>query len=97
MPCASRRRGCAVRPAGRSTLRLFWSVRVAAAICVDRQERGRGQCSAVQEVETELGIRVVSILCLDDLVAYLGEETGFEADLQRVRAYLAEYGVSSPR
>ena len=70
---------------------------VAAAICVDRQERGRGQCSAVQEVETELGIRVVSILCLDDLVAYLGEETGFEADLQRVRTYLAEYGVSSPR
>ena len=70
---------------------------VAAAVCVDRQERGRGRRSAVQEVETELGIRVVSILCLDDLVAYLGEETGFEADLQRVRAYLAEYGVSSSR
>ena len=69
---------------------------VAAAICVDRQERGQGPRSAVQEVETELGIRVVSIVCLDDLVAFLEERTGYEAELERVRAYRAEYGVSNP-
>ena len=67
---------------------------VAAAVCVDRQERGRDSRSAVQEAESEFGIRVVSIVCLDDLLAYLEERTGFEADLDRVRAYCAEYGVS---
>ena len=69
---------------------------VATAICVDRQECGQGPRSAVQEVETELGIRVVSIVCLDDLVAFLEERTGYASDLERVRAYRAEYGVSSP-
>ena len=67
---------------------------VAAAVCVDRQERGRDSRSAVQEAESEFGIRVVSIVCLDDLLAYLEERRGFEADLDRVRAYCAEYGVS---
>ena len=67
---------------------------VAAAVCVDRQERGQGPYSAVQEAESGLGIRVVSIVCLDDLVAYLEERTGFDAALDRVRAYRAEYGVS---
>ena len=66
---------------------------VAAAVCVDRQERGRGPRSAVQEAESEFGIRVVSIVCLDDLIAYLEERTGLEADLDRVHAYRAEYGV----
>ena len=66
---------------------------VAAVVCVDRQERGRGPRSAVQEAESEFGIRVVSIVCLDDLVAYLEERAGFEADLDRVQAYRAEYGV----
>ena len=66
---------------------------VAAAVCVDRQERGQGPRSAVQEAESEFGIRVVSIVCLDDLIAYLEERTGLEADLDRVHAYRAEYGV----
>ena len=66
---------------------------VGAVICVDRQERGRGSCSAVQEAEYEFGIRVVSIVCLDDLVTYLEDRAGFETDLDRMRAYRAEYGV----
>ena len=69
------------------------AVCVGAVICVDRQERGRGSCSAAQEAEYEFGIRVVSIVCLDDLVTYLEDRAGFEADLDRVRAYRAEYGV----
>ena len=68
---------------------------VAAAIGVDRQERGRGQRSAVQEVGSELGIGVVSIVCLDDLVAYMQGQTGFETDLERMQTYRAQYGVSN--
>ena len=66
---------------------------VAAVVCVDRQERGRGRRSAVQEAEAEFGIRMLSIVCLDDLVTCLEEQATFEADLERVRAYRAEYGV----
>ena len=87
--------GTAVRESKR-ILESAGAACVAAAICVDRQERGQGPRSAVQEVETELGIRVVSIVCLDDLVAFLEERTGYEAELERVRAYRAEYGVSNP-
>ena len=87
--------GTAVRESKR-ILESAGAACVAAAICVDRQERGQGPRSAVQEVETELGIRVVSIVCLDDLVAFLEERTGYEAELEGVRAYRAEYGVSNP-
>ena len=87
--------GTAVRESKR-ILESAGATCVAAAICVDRQERGQGPGSAVQEVEAELGIRVVSIVCLDDLVAFLEERTGYEAELERVRAYRAEYGVSNP-
>ena len=87
--------GTAVRESKR-ILEFAGAACVATAICVDRQERGQGPRSAVQEVETELGIRVVSIVCLDDLVAFLEERTGYEAELARVRAYRAEYGVSNP-
>ena len=87
--------GTAVRESKR-ILESAGAACVATAICVDRQERGQGPQSAVQEVEAELGIRVVSIVCLDDLVAFLEERTGYEAELERVRAYRAEYGVSNP-
>ena len=87
--------GTAVRESKR-ILQSAGAACVATAICVDRQERGQGSRSAVQEVEADLGIRVVSIVCLDDLVAFLEERTGYEAELERVRAYRAEYGVSSP-
>ena len=87
--------GTAVRESKR-ILQSAGAACVATAICVDRQERGQGSRSAVQEVEADLGIRVVSIVCLDDLVAFLEERTGYEAELARVRAYRAEYGVSNP-
>ncbi|RLK51494.1 orotate phosphoribosyltransferase [Alkalispirillum mobile] len=64
------------------------------AIALDRQERGEGEQSAVQEVTSRLGLPVVNIICLDDLVGWL--ETHGQADehLQRIRAYRDEYGVS---
>lgn len=62
-------------------------------IALDRQERGRGERSAVQEVARDFGIPVAAIIRLDDLVAYLGEHPDVEADLARIRAYRQAYGV----
>jgi orotate phosphoribosyltransferase len=61
-------------------------------IALDRQERGKGERSAIQEVESDYGIPVAAIVRLEDLVSYLGQEADSE-HLQRIRAYRAEYGV----
>jgi orotate phosphoribosyltransferase len=64
----------------------------AVVVAIDRQERGTGDASAVQQVEQELGIRVRAIVTLDDIVTYL-EETGEHAEhLDAVRAYRVEHG-----
>jgi orotate phosphoribosyltransferase len=68
----------------------------AIVVAIDRQERGTGDLSAVQEVEQDLGVRVRAIVTLDDVVQHL-EETGRHAEhLGAVRAYRDEYGAPTP-
>ncbi len=62
-------------------------------IALNRQERGKGERSAIQEVEQDIGIRVVSIAALDQLVEYLETQPGRDAQVAAIRAYRAEYGV----
>ncbi|EMR13144.1 orotate phosphoribosyltransferase [Methylophaga lonarensis MPL] len=63
-------------------------------IALDRQERGKGQMSAIQEVEQQHGIPVISIINLDDLLRYLAEDSSLPVEtLPAVKAYRAEYGV----
>ena len=62
-------------------------------IALDRQERGRGELSAIQEVETEYDIPVAAIASLQDLQAYLVEEPDSAEALQNIRAYQAAYGI----
>ena len=63
------------------------------AISLDRQERGRGELSAIQEVERDYGLSVMSIARLGDLIDYLEGREGMEAELKAVRGYRAEYGI----
>lgn len=63
------------------------------AICLDRQERGTGATSAVQEVEQSFGIPVVSIASLSDLVGFLHAKSGLETELRAIQAYRERYGV----
>jgi orotate phosphoribosyltransferase len=62
-------------------------------IALDRQERGQGERSAVQEVEDSMGVKVVSIIALADLVSHLESSTGHENELAAVAAYRDRYGV----
>jgi orotate phosphoribosyltransferase len=62
-------------------------------IALNRQERGTGERSAIQEVEQDLGIPVLSIVALDDLAAYLETQPGYAAQVAAIRAYRSEYGV----
>jgi orotate phosphoribosyltransferase len=62
-------------------------------IALNRQERGQGALSAIQEVEQSLHIQVGSIIALDQLVEYLAQQPGQDDALRRIKEYRAQYGV----
>lgn len=62
-------------------------------ISLDRQERGQGPASAVQELQQALGIPVLSIVGLNDLITTLEETSEYEKYLQPVLDYRQKYGV----
>ncbi|PSU49821.1 orotate phosphoribosyltransferase [Photobacterium frigidiphilum] len=62
-------------------------------VAIDRQEKGKGELSAIQEVERDFGCAVISIVSLGDVVTYLSEQDGMDTHLAAVKSYRAEYGV----
>ena len=64
-------------------------------ISLDRQERGQGPYSAVQELKISLDIPVISIVQLDDLINILEESSEYEEFLEPVLSYRKQYGVIS--
>jgi orotate phosphoribosyltransferase len=70
---------------------------VGVAIAIDRQERGAGALSAVQEVEKEFGLRVIAIATLDTLFKYLeAKGDGARTHLTAVEVYRRQYGTQLP-
>jgi orotate phosphoribosyltransferase len=63
------------------------------AISLDRQERGQGSLSAVQELKQSLGIPVISIIRLNDLIDILEDSEEHAAFLEPVLDYRKQYGV----
>lgn len=62
-------------------------------IALDRQERGKGELSAIQEVQAEHNIPVLNIISLNDLLGYLQDSPELGEHLPAVKAYRDEYGV----
>ena len=62
-------------------------------IALDRMEKGKGELSAVQEVNRDYGIPVIAIANLDDLVKYLEPQPEMKLNLQRLQAYRDQYGI----
>ena len=62
-------------------------------IALDRQEKGKGDLSAIQEVERDFGTQVISIVTLTDVVSFLKENKDFAEHLPNVEAYRASYGI----
>ncbi len=63
------------------------------AISLDRQERGKGEQSAVQEVEALYGISVISIVGLREVISHVGGSLHDADLLAKVQAYRDQYGV----
>ncbi|EKE17219.1 MAG: hypothetical protein ACD_10C00562G0003 [uncultured bacterium] len=62
-------------------------------IALDRQERGLGEFSAVQEVQRDYSIPVIAVAGLADLMAYLEHHPEFATHREAVASYRSQYGV----
>ena len=67
----------------------------AVMIALDRQERGQGELSAIQEVERDFGIPVISIVSLEQVLSFLEEDPELRHYLPAVEAYRAEFGIKA--
>ena len=63
-------------------------------IALDRQERGKGRESPVQEIERDFGIPVVAIATLADLFEYMRGRASLAEHLPRIEAYKEAYGIN---
>ena len=61
-------------------------------VALDRQERGQGELSAIQEVQKELNIPVHALITMTDLMDYL-EQKGETSSLENMQAYRRQYGI----
>lgn len=66
----------------------------AVLLSLDRQEKGREELSAIQELKRDYQCQVHSIITLDDLISYLSESETLSAHLPAVKAYRERYGVN---
>jgi orotate phosphoribosyltransferase len=65
----------------------------AVLVALDRQEKGQGALSAIQEVEQVLGVPVRSIVGLSDIIQYLNQQPSQEQQLARMQQYRSQYGI----
>ncbi len=62
-------------------------------IALNRQERGQGQLSAIQEVEQDYGMPVISIVSLAQVLEFIAEDAELKRYMPAVEAYREQYGI----
>jgi orotate phosphoribosyltransferase len=62
-------------------------------IALDRQEKGNGELSAIQEVERDYGIPVISIVKLEQVMEFVSQQAAFKQHFPAIKAYRDKYGV----
>ncbi|MFT4997510.1 MAG: orotate phosphoribosyltransferase [Chitinophagales bacterium] len=67
----------------------------AVLIGLDRQERGNGRLSAIQEVERDFDLTVISIVRLNNIVDYLTMQGENDQLIRQMESYREQYGVSN--
>ena len=64
-------------------------------IALNREERGQGELSAIQEVERDFAMPVVSIVSLTQVLEYLADNAELKQHLPAVQAYREQYGIQA--
>jgi orotate phosphoribosyltransferase len=85
--------GTAVREV-MSIIKAAGAAPAAVLIGLNRQEKGQGELSAIQEVEQSFGIPVVSIINLNHIIHYLESQSGQQDMVDNIKTYRANYGVN---
>lgn len=62
-------------------------------VAVDRQERGKGELSAIQEMQQQYDMPVVSIVSLTDIIDYLKGQSSYSDELMQMEVYQSQYGI----
>ena len=65
----------------------------AVVIALNRKEKGKGELSAIQEVERDYQCKVLSIIELDDLMRFIAQDDNYRQYLPLMQAYQQQYGV----
>lgn len=65
----------------------------AVLIALNRKERGKGELSAIQEVERDYQCEVLSIIDLDDLMDFIAQDDKYRLYLPVMQEYRQKYGV----
>ncbi|KMK52275.1 orotate phosphoribosyltransferase [[Actinobacillus] muris] len=66
---------------------------VGVLIALNRKEKGKGELSAIQEVERDYGCKVFSIIDFDDLLQFIEQSPKYAPYLAAMKAYREQYGV----
>lgn len=66
---------------------------VGAAVNLDRQEKGKGDLSAIQEVERDYGVPVVSVITMSDIIAYIRVKGSMGNELAGMEEYRSKWGI----
>ncbi|MDP9011231.1 MAG: orotate phosphoribosyltransferase [Pseudomonadota bacterium] len=74
------------------TIKAAGATAAGVLLALDRQERGSGGLSAVQEVREQFGIPVIAIIGLTELIRHM-QVQGRSAEVASMQQYRARYGV----
>jgi orotate phosphoribosyltransferase len=69
------------------------AIPAATLIAIDRMEKGQGELSAIQEVERDYNMKVVSIISFDNVLEYLQESDNNQQQVAAMLKYREDYGV----
>lgn len=84
--------GTAIREA-LELIKAFGGEAAGVIISLNREERGNGQRSAIQEIETDYGVPVTSIASLSDLLDFMRNREDLQPYLPAMEAYRREHSV----
>ncbi|MEE1357793.1 MAG: orotate phosphoribosyltransferase, partial [Clostridia bacterium] len=87
--------GTAIRESMANLSKLEGTKIAATFVMVDRKEKGKGEKSAMAEIEDEFGFPVYSVVDVYDIIEYLEEDPKNEENVTRIKNYLAVNGAKA--
>ncbi len=66
---------------------------VGVVVALDRMEKGRNQCSAIQEMQSDYGLKIINIVSLELLIQFIERSDDYGGYLEAMKDYRKQYGI----